>query len=112
MTQLSLLDRSILGYAGVDASQVAAAERVTTQAVHDSRERLGRRGSDGHYASPHLEQADRHARRARDLTRVGPAVAPDAQVAWGEANLQVGLAILDGLAELEGMMRSNRSATL
>jgi hypothetical protein len=110
MSQLSLLDRTINGYAGVDASAVAAAERVTLDAVHDSRKRLGRRPSDGQPVSPHVEQADRHARRARNLHRAG--MSDDAQAAWGEANYQASQALLDELGELARLMRDNRSPTL
>lgn len=110
--QLSLLDRTMLGYSGVDAAQVANAERVTIEAVHDARKRLGRRPTDGHIASPHLEQAELHAKPAARQVTGAPAVVPDAQAAWGEATLQAGLAILAALAELEAMMRANRSSTL
>ena len=110
MSQLSMLDRTMLGYAGVSASDVAAAERVTIAHVHESRLRLGRRPSDGHYASPHYEQAIDHARRARDLGRAH--METDAQLAWGEANLQASLAVLDTLAELEHDMRANRGVGL
>ncbi len=108
--QLSMLDRTMLGYAGVSASQVADIERVTVEAVHDSRRRLSRRPEDGHRASPHYEQALTHAKRARYLQRARADT--DAQAAWGEANLQASLAILDTLAELEHEMRTNRSPML
>jgi hypothetical protein len=104
MSQLSMFDRTIVGYAGVPAARVADAERVTLQAVRDSRERMGRAPSDGQPVSVHLQQAHRHAQRARDLQRAE--MDADAQAAWGEANFQASLALLDEL------MRRNRNRWL
>jgi hypothetical protein len=104
MSQLSMLDRTILGYAGVDAPAVADATRLTLQCVHESRERLGREPADGQPRSLHLRQAHEHAKRARNLQRLGDDA--DAQAAWGEANFQASLAIVDEL------MRRNRNPSL
>jgi hypothetical protein len=105
-----MLDRTMLSYSGVAAGDVANAERVTIDAVRESRERLGRRPSDGQPVSVHREQAEHHAQRARDLQRAG--MDPDAQVAWGEANYQAAQAVLDELEAIAKLMRSNRNPSL
>lgn len=110
MSQLSMFDRTILGYCGVQASAVADAERITLAAVRDARIRHGRCPSDGEPVSPRREQADRHARRARELQRAG--MDPDAQAAWSEANYQATQAVLDELADVAKLMRSNRNTSL
>lgn len=101
--QLSGLDRTVVGYTGVDAAAVADAERVTVTAVREARTRLGRRPSDGKPVDPDLVHADYHARRARDLQRAGKT--SDALLAWSEANYQANAAIA-------AMMRANRAAGL
>jgi hypothetical protein len=110
MSQLSMFDRKVLGYCGVDAAAVADAERVTLDAVREVRARHGRRPSDGEPVSVHREQADEHARRARDLHRAG--MGEDSQAAWNEANFQASQAVLDELAAIAKLMRDNRNPSL
>lgn len=108
--QLTLSDRTMLGYTGVDARAVADAERITVTAVRETRTRLGRRPSDGEPISQRLVQAEDHARHARGLQRVK--MDADAQAHWGEANFQATLALHDRLDDLERLMRSNRNPSL
>ncbi len=108
--QPSLFDRRILGYCGVDAAAVANAERITIAGVHEARARQGRRPSDGEPVNAHLEQADEHARQARDLQRAR--LDADAQAHWNEANYQATLAVNDKLDAIDKLMRANRNPSL
>lgn len=105
MSQLSFDDRRMLRYAGISAREVAAAEQTSAECVHQTRERLGLDPELGHRANRHAEQARHHAERARTIARTAPPSDDwgiDVALAWGEANYQLGLALLDEL------MRDNR----